>query len=73
MASSASELTPRAREIVAAAGGLLEREGPEALSMRRLAAELNVTAMSVYWYVDTKDDLLELALDRVAAAGMTQE
>ncbi|MGW2948131.1 hypothetical protein ACWDAF_41755, partial [Streptomyces sp. NPDC001226] len=23
----------------------------------------NVTAMSVYWYVDTKDDLLELALD----------
>jgi AcrR family transcriptional regulator len=33
--------------------------------MRRLAAELNVTAMSVYWYVDTKDELLELALDAV--------
>lgn len=33
--------------------------------MRRLAAELGVTAMSVYWYVDTKDDLLELALDSV--------
>jgi AcrR family transcriptional regulator len=33
--------------------------------MRRLAGELNVTAMSVYWYVDTKDDLLELALDGV--------
>ncbi|MFF1274931.1 TetR/AcrR family transcriptional regulator [Streptomyces marokkonensis] len=43
---------------------LLDGEGPAKFSMRRLAAELNVTAMSVYWYVDTKDDLLELALDR---------
>ncbi|MFE9453058.1 TetR/AcrR family transcriptional regulator [Streptomyces sp. NPDC006739] len=42
---------------------LLDAEGPAKFSMRRLAAELNVTAMSVYWYVDTKDDLLELALD----------
>lgn len=33
--------------------------------MRRLAADLDVTAMSLYWYVDTKDDLLELALDTV--------
>ncbi|UUU32715.1 TetR/AcrR family transcriptional regulator [Streptomyces sp. CA-210063] len=43
---------------------LLDAEGLAKFSMRRLAAELNVTAMSVYWYVDTKDDLLELALDR---------
>jgi AcrR family transcriptional regulator len=42
---------------------LLDAEGMAKFSMRRLAAELNVTAMSVYWYVDTKDDLLELALD----------
>jgi AcrR family transcriptional regulator len=42
---------------------LLDTEGLAKLSMRRLAAELNVTAMSLYWYVDTKDDLLELALD----------
>ncbi|MEU9474212.1 TetR/AcrR family transcriptional regulator [Streptomyces sp. NPDC048191] len=42
---------------------LLDAEGLEKFSMRRLAAELNVTAMSLYWYVDTKDDLLELALD----------
>lgn len=42
---------------------LLDAEGLSRFSMRRLAAELNVTAMSVYWYVDTKDDLLELALD----------
>lgn len=43
---------------------LLDAEGLGKFSMRRLAAELNVTAMSVYWYVDTKDDLLELALDQ---------
>lgn len=42
---------------------LLDAEGLARFSMRRLAAELSVTAMSVYWYVDTKDDLLELALD----------
>ncbi|MFE1749748.1 TetR/AcrR family transcriptional regulator [Streptomyces anandii] len=42
---------------------LLDAEGLSRFSMRRLAAGLNVTAMSVYWYVDTKDDLLELALD----------
>ncbi|MFE6282953.1 TetR/AcrR family transcriptional regulator [Streptomyces sp. NPDC057877] len=44
---------------------LLDAEGLAKFSMRRLAGELNVTAMSVYWYVDTKDDLLELALDSV--------
>lgn len=51
--------------ITAAAVRLLDAEGLARFSMRRLAAELNVTAMSVYWYVDTKDDLLELALDAV--------
>ena len=44
---------------------LLDAEGPEQFSMRRLASELGVTAMSLYWYVDTKDDLLELSLDHV--------
>lgn len=51
--------------ITAAAVRLLDAEGLAKFSMRRLAAELNVTAMSVYWYVDTKDELLELALDSV--------
>ncbi|MFI9245767.1 TetR/AcrR family transcriptional regulator [Streptomyces sp. NPDC053086] len=46
---------------------LLDAEGLAKFSMRRLAAELNVTAMSLYWYVDTKDDLLELALDATYA------
>ncbi|MEU5975562.1 TetR/AcrR family transcriptional regulator [Streptomyces sp. NPDC047315] len=52
-------------KIVEAAVRLLDAEGAAKFSMRRLAAELDVTAMSVYWYVDTKDDLLEYALDHV--------
>lgn len=51
--------------ITTASVRLLDAEGLAKFSMRRLAAELNVTAMSLYWYVDTKDDLLELALDSV--------
>lgn len=49
--------------ITAASVRLLDAEGLARFSMRRLAGELHVTAMSLYWYVDTKDDLLELALD----------
>ncbi|MCX4982228.1 TetR/AcrR family transcriptional regulator [Streptomyces sp. NBC_00572] len=49
--------------IVAAAIRMLDEEGLAKLSMRKLAAELNVTAMSLYWYVDTKDDIIEFAMD----------
>ncbi|MFF2435066.1 TetR/AcrR family transcriptional regulator [Streptomyces sp. NPDC058107] len=52
-------------KITAATVRLLDAEGLAKFSMRRLAAELDVTAMSLYWYVETKDDLLELALDSV--------
>ncbi|MGY3337539.1 AcrR family transcriptional regulator [Streptomyces filamentosus] len=49
--------------IVAASVRMLDRDGLAKLSMRRLAAELGVTAMSLYWYVDTKDDIIEYAID----------
>jgi AcrR family transcriptional regulator len=51
------------QRIVRAAIELLDAEGDQGFSMRRLAAELGVTPMSVYWYVDNKGELLELALD----------
>jgi len=38
---------------------LIDWEGLEALSMRRLGAELGVEAMSLYRYVDAKDALLD--------------
>ncbi|MEU5053608.1 TetR/AcrR family transcriptional regulator [Streptomyces sp. NPDC021096] len=52
--------------IVSTTVRLLDADGLAKFSMRRLAAELGVTAMSVYWYVDNKDELLELALDRAS-------
>ena len=62
MASSAPDrLTPRAREIVAAARDLLEAEGIEALSMRRLAQRLGIRAPSIYKHVADKQ-ALEAAL-----------
>ncbi|GAA2205505.1 TetR/AcrR family transcriptional regulator [Nonomuraea monospora] len=64
------ERPPRDRQlsrgqIVDAAVPVLDAEGHRGLSMRRIAADLGVTAGSLYWYVRTKDDVLELALDRV--------
>jgi AcrR family transcriptional regulator len=62
MASSeVSELTPRAREIVATARELLEEEGSEGLSMRRLADRLGIRAPSIYEHVQDKQ-ALEAAL-----------
>ncbi|WP_370413900.1 TetR/AcrR family transcriptional regulator [Streptomyces fradiae] len=52
----------RAR-IVGTSIKMLDDEGLAKLSMRKLATELNVTAMSLYWYVDTKDDIIEYAVD----------
>jgi AcrR family transcriptional regulator len=52
--TSVAELTPRARQIVAAARELLEREGPEALTMRRLAERLGIRAPSLYKHLPDK-------------------
>lgn len=51
--------------IVRTAVELLDAEGLQALSMRRVAAQLNAGHMSLYWHVTTKGALLELALDEV--------
>lgn len=50
-------------QIVRAALELLDAEGTEGLSMRRLAAKLGSGATSIYWYVANKDELLDLVLD----------
>jgi TetR/AcrR family tetracycline transcriptional repressor len=55
---------PLSRErIVDAAFRLLEQDGWDALSMRRLAQELDVWPMAVYRYFRDKDELVE-ALSR---------
>jgi AcrR family transcriptional regulator len=45
---------------------MLDADGVEALSMRKLGARLNAGATSLYRHVATKDELMELALDEVA-------
>ncbi|MDT0467743.1 TetR/AcrR family transcriptional regulator [Streptomyces gibsoniae] len=54
-------------EITAAAVELADREGLEAVSMRRVAAALGTGAASLYRYVATRDDLLDLMTDSTAA------
>jgi AcrR family transcriptional regulator len=49
--------SPRAREVVAEARALLEEEGPDALTMRRLAERLGIRAPSLYKHVASKEAL----------------
>lgn len=50
-------------DIAAAAIRIADSEGFEAVSMRRLAAELDAGTMTLYHYVRTKDELLTLVVD----------
>lgn len=64
---------PLTRHGVLVAGlALIDREGLDQLSMRRLAADLGVEAMSLYGHVASKDDLLagiaDLVWSEIAAA-----
>jgi len=54
-------------EIVSAAIAVADAEGPEAISMRRIAREVGAGAMSLYWYVASKEELLDLMLDAIEA------
>jgi AcrR family transcriptional regulator len=53
--------------VVAAAVRLADAEGLAAVSIRRVAAELGVRTMSLYTYIDRKEDLLDLMADEAAA------
>src|SRR6478752_6860169 len=55
------------KAIVREAIAMLDADGIEALSMRKLGARLNAGATSLYRHVATKDELMELAVDEVAA------
>jgi AcrR family transcriptional regulator len=50
-------------QIAAAALRIADAAGIEAVSMRRVAAALGVGTMSLYYYVQTKDELLDLMTD----------
>ncbi|GAA1644213.1 TetR/AcrR family transcriptional regulator C-terminal domain-containing protein [Nonomuraea maheshkhaliensis] len=68
-ARAAREAPPLSRDrIVAEAIALLDEEGADRLTMRRLAERLGTGSTTLYWHVKTKDDVLDLALDAIFAA-----
>jgi AcrR family transcriptional regulator len=65
---------PRARdrglsrgEIIRAAIAVADAEGPDAISMRRIARELRAGVMSLYWHVTSKEELIDLMFDSLEA------
>ncbi|MFF2073761.1 TetR/AcrR family transcriptional regulator C-terminal domain-containing protein [Kitasatospora sp. NPDC058162] len=47
---------------------VLERDGLDGLSMRKVAAEVGVKAASLYWHVRNKQELLDLLSDAILAS-----
>ena len=64
--STKTPRTPLTRDrITEAALRLMDAEGLDAVSMRRVAREVGVEAMSLYNHVRDKDDLLNAVIERV--------
>ena len=73
-------MTPRERsrpltrdEVVDAALRLVDEEGLEALTMRRLGAALGVEAMALYRHVPNKEALLDLTVERMRSEMLLPE
>jgi len=70
----ADPLTARAREILGVARSVLEHEGPEALTMRRLADRLGIRAPSLYKHFPHKAALeVAIIIDGFEAAAAAFE
>src|SRR4029078_1878589 len=68
MSMATTRRKPLSRErILAAALEVVDEQGIEALSMRKLGQSLGYEAMSLYNHVANKDDLLDGILDLVLA------
>jgi AcrR family transcriptional regulator len=60
-------------QIAAAALAIADAEGFEAVSMRRIAAELGAGTMSLYRYISAKDDLVALMDDALMGESLVPE
>ncbi|MFI6602603.1 TetR/AcrR family transcriptional regulator [Nonomuraea sp. NPDC050536] len=60
-------------QLTEAAIRVADAEGLKAISMRRVAAEIGSGTMSLYRYVSSKDDLIDLMLDAVAVEYLPDE
>jgi AcrR family transcriptional regulator len=72
-ARSSVQSGPTRDRIARAAVRIADAEGIAALSMRRVAAELGLATMSLYRYVQSKDELVVLMVDAVFADHPPQE
>jgi AcrR family transcriptional regulator len=52
---------------------IADAEGLEAVSIRRIASELGVRAMSLYTHIEAKEDLLDLMYDVVAVEVLVED
>jgi TetR/AcrR family transcriptional regulator, tetracycline repressor protein len=57
----------RREDVLSGALDLLDTDGLDALTMRKLAASLNVQAGALYWHFDCKRALVDAMADRLAA------
>jgi AcrR family transcriptional regulator len=65
---------PRSRDDIAqAAIAVADADGLEAVSMRRVAAELGLGTMSLYHYVRSKDELLDLMADGIMGGQLVDD
>src|ERR1700760_1856344 len=72
-AKPAAEAPERARltksTVVGRALELADRDGVDALTIRRLATELSVTPMALYWHFRSKEELLSGLSDQIWSEG----
>jgi AcrR family transcriptional regulator len=55
-------------QVLDAAMRLIERDGANGLTMRRLANELGVAPTAIYWHVGKRQDLIAALVDRMLGA-----
>ncbi len=70
---SARRPTHSRAQIAAAALTIADKEGFEAVSMRRVAQQLGAGTMTLYHYVENKDELITLMVDAVMGEVLVPE
>jgi AcrR family transcriptional regulator len=63
---------PTEQRIARIALGILEKEGPEAVSMRRIASAAGITPMAIYHHFANRDELLNSIVDKEFQAFLGQ-
>jgi AcrR family transcriptional regulator len=69
----APSLTERQREIALTAIAIADESGIEAVSMRNIAERLGMGTMTIYSYLENKDDLIALMADELTAEFLIPE